>query len=983
MHSTSMRAGDRAVQSRGLRRILPAVLALGAVCTLPVALGHGVARPDGDPLTQVNSLVAGLSAGLFAGSPDPSWTARAESSFFAFESGQVRPLALSADGRLLFATNTPDNRLEVFRVTGGGLQHRASIAVGLEPVAVALRDDRRIWVVNHLSDSVSVVDYDDALGAGRVVRTLAVGDEPRDIVFAGPNRSRAFITTAHRGQNHPVDPQLTTPGVGRADVWVYDADALGPDLNGSPLAILNFFTDTPRALAVSPDGGRVYVAGFHTGNRTTTVFHFLVPTLELLTPKPMPLTNYQGIPAPDHGVIVKHDGQHWVDSAGGQHDVLVKFDLPDKDVFTIDAQSSPPREIPGGTYRGVGTSLFNMAVNPVSGALYVSNTEANNLNRFEGPGRFAGHSIRGNLVQSRISVLRQGTVTPRHLNKHIDYSAAPAATPNAVSVRSLAFPQEMAVSRDGGTLYVAALGSSKVGVFDTAALEEDRFVPDASMHVKLSAGGPTGLVLDESRERLYVLTRYDNGISIVDTRSRSQIGHLRMYNPEPASIVKGRPLLYEAAQTSGFGDSACASCHVYGDMDQLAWDLGNPDGEMLANPGPFRAAALGSIDIPLIPGGPLGLALPASAVNFHPMKGPMTTQSLRGMANHGPMHWRADRTGGNDEASAQPDSGSFDEMAAFRSFNGAFVELMGRDRALSAADMQAFADFALELVYPPNPIRALDNSLTPTQQRGKDAFFNFPLADGPDKCIDCHKFDPSANAGATKFPGFFGSDGANGFVTESQPLKVAHFRNLYQKVGRFGFAFNALDVDYGVPPTPDNQHMGEQIRGFGFLHDGGYDTISRFITNAGFNNPHLIFNKDAGGREIEAYLLAFDSNLSPIVGQQATYSAATKDSVGPRIGLLRARADRRECDLVARLTQARSELGYLYRSGLFHPAQQGAAARSDAQLRSAALSAQGEVTYTCVPPGSGTRIALDRDLDGVYDQDELLRGTRPADPFSH
>ena len=47
----------------------------------------------------------------------------------------------------------------------------------------------------------------------------------------------------------------------------------------------------------------------------------------------------------------------------------------------------------------------------------------------------------------------------------------------------------------------------------------------------------------------------------------------------------------------------------------------------------------------------------------------MTTQSLRGMANHGPMHWRGDRTGGNDAPSAQPDSGTFDEDAAFKKFN--------------------------------------------------------------------------------------------------------------------------------------------------------------------------------------------------------------------------------------------------------------------------------------------------------------------------
>jgi hypothetical protein len=39
----------------------------------------------------------------------------------AFESGQVRPLALSPDGSRLFAVNTPDNQLEVFQVGVGTL----------------------------------------------------------------------------------------------------------------------------------------------------------------------------------------------------------------------------------------------------------------------------------------------------------------------------------------------------------------------------------------------------------------------------------------------------------------------------------------------------------------------------------------------------------------------------------------------------------------------------------------------------------------------------------------------------------------------------------------------------------------------------------------------------------------------------------------------------------------------------------------------
>src|SRR3990172_5662806 len=79
-------------------------------------------------------------------------------SFASFESGQVRPLALSPDGNRLFATNTPDNRLEIFQVDGGGLTHLQSVPVGMEPVAVAPRSDSEVWVVNHLSDSVSVVN---------------------------------------------------------------------------------------------------------------------------------------------------------------------------------------------------------------------------------------------------------------------------------------------------------------------------------------------------------------------------------------------------------------------------------------------------------------------------------------------------------------------------------------------------------------------------------------------------------------------------------------------------------------------------------------------------------------------------------------------------------------------------------------------------------------------------------------------------------
>src|SRR5262249_17139323 len=147
-----------------------------------------------------------------------------------------------------------------------GLAHVASAPVGLEPVAVAARTNGEVWVVNHLSDSVSVVDVSS--DPPRVVRTLLVGDEPRDVVFAGPGRARAFVACAHRGQNDPIDPQPATPGVGRADVWTFDATNLGATLGGTPLSIVTLFGDTPRALAVSPDGATVYAAVFQSGNQT-------------------------------------------------------------------------------------------------------------------------------------------------------------------------------------------------------------------------------------------------------------------------------------------------------------------------------------------------------------------------------------------------------------------------------------------------------------------------------------------------------------------------------------------------------------------------------------------------------------------------------------------------------------------------------------------------------------------------------------------
>src|SRR4029450_13785020 len=148
----------------------------------------------------------------------------------------------------------------------------------------------------------------------------------------------------------------------------------------------------------------------------------------------------------------------------------------------------------------------NMVTNPVSGKVYVSNTEARNEVRFEGPGTFFNSTtVRGHLHEARITVLDGSTVLPRHLNKHLNYDVVP--TPTTEKAKSFAIPTGMVVTSNGQTLYVAAFGSSALGVFDTAKLEDDTFTPTASNHITLSGGGPSGPGRDEAHGRAHRLPR--------------------------------------------------------------------------------------------------------------------------------------------------------------------------------------------------------------------------------------------------------------------------------------------------------------------------------------------------------------------------------------------------------------------------------------------------------------------------------------------
>ena len=363
-------------------------------------------------------------------------------------------------------------------------------------------------------------------------------------------------------------------------------------------------------------------------------------------------------------------------------------------------------------------------------------------------------------------------------------------------------------------------------------------------------------------------------------------------------------------------------------------------------------------------------------VDFRTLKGPMTTQSMRGMANHGPMHWRGDRTRGNEEPSVQPNDGSFDEFGAFEQFQEAFANLLGRSGPMDNGDMQKFTDFSLQIMYPPNPIRKLDNTLTAFQEGGRQHFFT-PGVDLQNSCEDCHKLNPDANAEfGEQIPGFFGSDGR--YVTGETPqtMKVPHLRNIYQKVGMFG-----MPQVVSIYPRDGNPNTGDQVRGFGMLNDGSEDTVFRFMLSIGFDKqsgfPPNGFDDAPGGdgdlkrQQVDAYVMAFDSNLAPIVGQQVTIHSQNAAAANPRIDLLLQRSDVGECDVVAKALVYGEEYGFLYvGANQFLASKDSVGTIPRSSLAQVAAGSNGSVTFTAVPPGTGVRIGIDRDLDGQLDGDD-------------
>jgi len=897
------------------------------------------------PVNRVRSVLVRLGFALLGALPCASSQGAAdpfEAAFVNFETAPVHPLDLGPDGHTLAVGNLPGGTVELFDVSTGTAEWSGTVSVGLDPVSVRFRDNGELWVVNQISDSISVVD----MASRQVVATLDTLDAPADVVFAG-EPERAYVA-------------CSMPNV----VQVFDPDTRA--------WLTNIVVDgqRPRSMAVSPDGGTVYVAVFESGNRTTISGPEFQSLAFFNNPVSLPEGPYGGInpppndggdfrpplnpelpaspPAPSSGLIVrKSESGQWQDDNGGDWTAWITgnqagvtrrvpgWDMPDLDLAAINTTNHVVAYASG---------LMNLCmaagVNPASGQVAVVGTEALNEIRFE-------PNLNGVFVRVQLALVDPSTLlgTSLDLNPHLDYSS-PSTTP-ALRHASIGDPRAVLFRSDGAKGYVAGMGSRNVVVIDGNGQRTGADPIDVGE-------GPCGLAWDEPRQRLYIYHRFSSSLSVVDTVTDQVIDARPLFDPTPLSTAAGRRHLYDTRLTSGLGQASCASCHVDARMDRLAWDLGDPSGEL-------HAAVI-------------NLQGTLQTNQYHPMKGVMITQTLQDIIGHEPFHWRGDR-------------------ADIEAFNPTFTNLQGAEEELSSTQMRELRDFLAGVRFPPNPFRPLDNSL-PTDLElpghvalGEDqlpagsplphgnALNGLALFRAPNSfCATCHTLptglgrDQAVILGApTTVP--TGPNGGHSFplaprLEGALPSKISQLRNLAERVGMNGSST--------ASPA-----------GFGFGHDGSIDTLTRFLNGARIHRDQDVADLIAlllalPGADIQEPGALPDTTPPAATGRQLTLSSPIAPPLFQAM-LDLARSPTGRVELVAKGLREGAPRGWWFDAMADVFQSDRAAEALNATDLLASIQPGSPLTFTLVPEGTGRRVGIDRDLDGLFDRDEADLGTSPSD----
>lgn len=429
--------------------------------------------------------------------------------------GNLTGLSITPDGLCAYVANYTGNNVFAIGIPSASLL--ATIAVGGGPYGVSANPDNSdIYVANQLGHSVSVIDRASNLITATF--SLPASNNPQAFgQFVAPPPSVAYVPT-NTTNSIPV---FSTSAIANHDEQGYIATAnnpqgaaLSPDgallyvteTNADSVKVVNALNNagitriglgvgsTPYGIAVTPDGKRAYVAGAGTNkvyvidlvnnvlcsSHTTVCAGFTYPISVGSFPTGIAIT-----PGINSKVYVTNQGSGTVSAINTATDTLCT-------TSTCSPIGAYPMLIGSST-----SHPYGIAVKPDGSEVYVASYGTNNVYAFNVSADNAplaigvGNGTVGVAITpdgSKVYAANYNTASVSVI-RTANHSACTPATCASFAIYPIPTlqnnPYGLAITPDGGQLYVANQGSGTVSIINTAT--------DAVVDTKSPGGSPQAL----------------------------------------------------------------------------------------------------------------------------------------------------------------------------------------------------------------------------------------------------------------------------------------------------------------------------------------------------------------------------------------------------------------------------------------------------------------------------------------------------------
>ncbi|MBT7255031.1 MAG: hypothetical protein HN882_08530, partial [Planctomycetaceae bacterium] len=434
----------------------------------------------------------------------------------SYMSPHASPLAIN-NGHV-FVVNTPDDTVDIIQIKSRKIVGR--VKVGIDPVGIAARPDgKEVWVTNHVSDSVSIIDTEQKSKSYlQVIATVqrfhptnksTRFDEPVGIAFASNDKAYVALSSENTIAVINVAQRKVTK-------------------------LLPITAQDPRAITVQ--GDRLYVIPFESNNKS----QLSGGTGELDK-------EYETFDAWQHSIAVNN-----VLSLGHVTDIIKHPEVPDRDLYVFDTNTDELVEV----VDTLGTLLYGLTVDS-NGKVFIAQADArNDANGNAGTKKHGLKELENRAFLNQITsvTFKDGKPEKPHF-----FQLEPLPPNHPERELALATPFAIQISDDDTTLVASAASSDTIFTLDAATGEIlGRVQVDAV---------PRGIALQSDSSgkasQAWVLNAVANTVSLLDVSNPAKlkvIETIALQDSTDSEVKRGR-IAFNTAAASTTGTYSCASCH--------------------------------------------------------------------------------------------------------------------------------------------------------------------------------------------------------------------------------------------------------------------------------------------------------------------------------------------------------------------------------------------------------------------------------------